>query len=122
MRVKTNPVRQASRVGTRLFASLLLGASILLSPATSESTERELLFLNWADYMDSELIAEFEAKHGVKVKQIYFEHDEARDNMLVEADGKGYDLAIVNGGNMSTYRECSWTADARRCPRACRTS
>jgi spermidine/putrescine transport system substrate-binding protein len=88
----------------------VLGASLLLSQTAAEAAERELLFLNWSAYMDPELIAEFESSHGVKVKQIYFEHDEARDSMLVEADGKGYDLAIVAGANMSTYRSLGWLA------------
>jgi spermidine/putrescine transport system substrate-binding protein len=89
---------------------LLLGLSMLLPQAPVQAAAQELVLLNWADYMDPELIAKFEKKHGIKVKQIYFEHDEARDNILVEADGKGYDLAIVNGGNMSTYRARGWLA------------
>ena len=83
---------------------------VLASNAPLRAEAKELVLLNWSDYLDPELIAKFEQEHGIKVKEIYFEHDEARDNILVEADGKGYDLAIVNGGNMSTYRSRGWLA------------
>jgi spermidine/putrescine transport system substrate-binding protein len=89
---------------------VVFGISLLFSQAPAQAASQELVLLNWADYMDPELIVEFEKKHGIKVKQIYFEHDEARDNMLVEANGMGYDLAIVNGGNMGTYRARGWLA------------
>jgi len=93
-----------------ILSAVFFSAPVLFASYATEAATQELVFLNWADYLDPELIAEFEAKHGIKVKQIYFEHDEARDNILVEADGKGYDLAIVNGGNMSTYRARGWLA------------
>ena len=92
----------------KLFSQLgavLVCLSFLSVASVTQAAPRELVFLNWSDYMDPDLIAEFEEQHGVKVKEIYFEHDEARDNILVEADGRGYDLAIVNGGNMSAYRQ-----------------
>lgn len=100
----------ALRFGAQGLGALVLGLAILLAQSTAQAAPQELVFLNWADYMDPELLAEFEKKHGVKVKQIYFEHDEARDNLLVQSDGRGYDLAIVNGGNMRAYRARGWLA------------
>jgi len=98
-------VSSIKRLGAMLILIAIFGAN-----SVTQAAPQELVFLNWSDYMDLELLAEFEKKHGVKVKQIYFEHDEARDNILVEADGKGYDLAIVNGGNMTAYRQRGWLA------------
>ena len=110
MRAKTYSTGRAFSFWIRGLGALLLGLSMLLPDTPAKAATQELVLLNWADYLDPELIAEFEKKHGIKVKQIYFEHDEARDNILVEADGKGYDLAIVNGGNMSSYRARGWLA------------
>ncbi len=110
MRANPFSIERVLSACARGFGALLLGLSLLLPQAPAKAATQELVLLNWADYMDPELIAKFEKKHGIKVKQIYFEHDEARDDILVEADGKGYDLAIVNGGNMSTYRARGWLA------------
>lgn len=71
---------------------------------------RELVFLNWDSYVDPALIRAFEKRYDVRVREMFFESDEARNRMLVEADGKGYDVAVVNGDALSLYRAHSWLA------------
>ena len=110
MRNERKPAKHPLISAIRHLGTILICLSVFSAGSVTQAAPEELVFLNWSDYMDPELIAEFEQEHGVKVKQIYFEHDEARDNILVEADGKGYDLAIVNGGNMSAYRQRGWLA------------
>jgi spermidine/putrescine transport system substrate-binding protein len=74
----------------------------------SADHHRDLVLLNWAEYIDPELVEEFEARHGVDVREVYFESDDIRDEMLARTDGRGYDLAIVNGVNLATYRRRGW--------------
>ena len=74
------------------------------------SKPRELVFLNWSEYMDSELVREFEQQFNAKIKFIYFEADEMRDTMMLENDGEGYDLAIVDGIKIDRYRNQGWLA------------
>jgi spermidine/putrescine transport system substrate-binding protein len=69
-----------------------------------------LVLLNWADYLDPELVAEFEEKHKAKVREVYFESDDARDGMLAEAGGRGYDLVLINEVQVGVYRKQGWLA------------
>ena len=70
----------------------------------------ELLFLNWADYMDPEILEEFKQRTGITVKQIYFDSDGSRDELLLETEGKGFDLALVNGASIRILAGRGWLA------------
>lgn len=70
----------------------------------------ELRILTWSEYMDPEIVAEFEAKYNAKIKFSYFESDETRTDILLENDGVGFDLVMVNGINLSIYRKRGWLA------------
>jgi spermidine/putrescine transport system substrate-binding protein len=84
-------------------------AQDLLSPR-EEARGRELVLLNWADYIAPELVTDFEAKFSARVKQVYFEGDEARESLLAKSDGRGYDLVLVNGARLDAYRRAGWLA------------
>ena len=43
-------------------------------------------FLNWADYMDPEILKEFKQRTGITVNQTYFDSDTARDELLLETE------------------------------------
>ena len=90
-----------------LLASLILPFLYSMSHAAGTN---ELRILNWSEYMDPEIVKEFEAKYNATVKFTYFESDETRTDMLLEADGIGYDLVLVNGINMNIYRKRGWLA------------
>ena len=81
---------------------------LLASVSFGQSSPRELVLLNWSEYMDPELIEDFERLYKVKVREIYFESDDLRDEMLLESGGMGYDLAIVNGAMIGTYQKRGW--------------
>jgi spermidine/putrescine transport system substrate-binding protein len=68
----------------------------------------ELLFLNWSDYMDPQILEEFKQHTGVTVKQIYFETDAARDELLLGTGGRGFDLAIINGTSIRILAKRGW--------------
>lgn len=70
----------------------------------------ELNFLTWSEYIDPEVVAEFEKQYQAKVNFTYFEDDDQRDAMLVKSGGAGYDLAIVNGVQVNAYQRHGWLA------------
>jgi len=69
---------------------------------------RELVLLNWSEYIDPDLVEKFEAQFNAKLREVYFESDDLRDDMMLETDGKGYDLALVNGISVDLYRKRGW--------------
>ena len=91
----------------RNAAACLLVA--LCGPAAASSAAgQELVFLTWADYIDPEVVAEFEQETGIAIRFRYFESDDARDEILAYEDGRGVDLAIVNGVMMDAYASRHW--------------
>ena len=80
--------------------SLLIG--ILLLYTTVAASGQELRIYNWSEYMDPDLMQRFEQRYQVKVHEIYYESDDIRDEMLLETDGQGYDIALVNGAMIAT--------------------
>ena len=97
----------------RLIIILLIVATSLWianAQAAEDKSAQELVVLNWEDYMDLELIAEFEEKFDVKIREVYFENDNERDKLLIQSDGKGYDIAIVDGTTIAKYQKLGWLA------------
>lgn len=76
--------------------------------AAEAADSRELVILNWSEYLDPELVSAFEKQHKVKVRQIYFESDDYRDNYMLETKGEGIDLIVVNGIKIRQYRQQGW--------------
>lgn len=68
----------------------------------------ELVILSWSEYMDPEIIAKFEKTYNVKVREVYYESDDTRDDMLVESDGTEYDLVVSSGSSLRTYLKRDW--------------
>ena len=95
------------------YTWLLPWIGLMLSfNAVGQPLQRELVLLNWSEYMDPDLISQFEHQYNVEVHEIYFESDDVRDEMLLEADGKGYDLALVNDAMINPYLQRGWLAEA----------
>lgn len=92
-----------------LLLSALFQSAVVLA-ADAESKPKDLVMLNWSEYLDPELIAAFEQKFNVNIREVYFETDDLRDDMLLETDGKGYDIVVVNGINVDMYRKRGWLA------------
>lgn len=88
-----------------LLLSILL---LVFTHSVQAANTTELTFLNWAEYMDPEILEEFKKRTGITVKQIYFDSDGARDELLLETDGKGFDLAIVNGYSIYILAKRGW--------------
>ena len=95
------------------FGPIAAAALFLLSCVafgTDARAEQTLVFLTWADYIDPEVLAEFERGQDIKVHLQFYESDDNRDELLAERDGRGYDLVIVNGAMLHTYADRGWIA------------
>jgi spermidine/putrescine transport system substrate-binding protein len=88
-----------------LFAFVLFAGV----PASSlGSAKQELVFLTWSEYMDPEVLTEFEEKFNAKVNFVYFESDDIRTEILAEHDGKGFDLILASGLSLAPYSRQGW--------------
>jgi spermidine/putrescine transport system substrate-binding protein len=88
----------------KVITLFLLFTAVFAQAAESE----ELVFLNWPNYMDPDIIAEFAQRTGITVKQSYFDSDTARDELLLETEGKGFDVALINGASIRILAKRGW--------------
>jgi spermidine/putrescine transport system substrate-binding protein len=96
-------------------ALLLLLLSAHLPPAgAAPPPPRTLVLLNWSEYLDPELVEKFETSFNAKVSEVYYGSDDQRDEMMLETDGAGYDLVLVNGISLDSYRKRGWLAPLDR--------
>lgn len=70
----------------------------------------ELVFLTWPDYIDPELVAAFEQERQVRLRFEYFDSDDARDRLMAQTDGKGFDLLVVDNTAVASYDRRGWIA------------
>jgi len=68
----------------------------------------ELVVLNWSEYMDPGLLREFERYRHVRIRETHFESDDDRDELLLHTGPQGFDLILVNGVMLETYRRRGW--------------
>lgn len=85
-----------------------VGAVEEARPASVPATELRLL--TWPRYIDPEVVREFEQQFNATLTPSYFESDDARDDLLVNTDGRDYDIAVLNGPQFSVYRRRGWLA------------
>jgi len=79
-------------------------------PHMAFAEKAPLVFLNWADYMSPEILEEFEAITGIQVKEIYYDSDEGRDEVLALKNGRGFDIILTSGLSLKTYVKQNWLA------------
>ena len=94
----------------RFFTAFIILATISVANAGTTASPQALVVLTWADYLEPEIVAEFEREFNSKVKFAYFASDDHRDELLATSDAKGYDLALVNGLMVGPYSQRNWLA------------
>ncbi|MFC1748068.1 spermidine/putrescine ABC transporter substrate-binding protein [Pseudomonadota bacterium] len=97
-----------------LFQRWVLLAALACLPFSIVAAQNELVqklvVLSWPDYIDPDLVEEFERTHHAKIKWVYFESDDVRDNILVSSKTEGIDVVVVNDSNLKNYRSFGWLA------------
>jgi len=93
-----------------ICAVIIIGVPTLSITAdlSAQAAKQELVFLTWSEYMDPDLIKEFEEKFNAKVKNVYFETEDERDQLLSLTMGKGYDVVLASGVNTLSYIRRNW--------------
>ena len=76
-----------------LSAFIFLISATLVSVSHVEMShaagKEELVFLTCSEYIDPDIVKEFEIKYNVNLKEVYYETDEIREEMMVATRGKG---------------------------------
>jgi spermidine/putrescine transport system substrate-binding protein len=96
---------------TRLTLLLLPALFYIICVAAEPQTptaKQQLVFLNWSEYIDPDLIEKFEQQHDAEILQMYFQGDEERDQLLLETEAQGYDLIMLNDPNIGLYKQRGW--------------
>ena len=79
-------------------------STVSLAAATfafaAQAQERVVNVLNWSDYIDDSLIAEFTEKTGIRVVYDVFDSNEILETRLL-AGGSGYDVVVPTGSFLS---------------------
>ena len=81
------------------------------------ATDGDLAFYNWAEYIDEELLAAFEAETGINVEYTTYESNE---EMLtkVQSEAAIYDLVVPSDYMVDTMRRegCCWNSTSMPYP------
>lgn len=65
--------------------------------AVAQDAEKVVNVYNWSDYIDEEILSEFEAETGIKVVYDVFDSNEVLETKML-AGGSGYDVVVPSGG------------------------
>ncbi|MEH6576801.1 MAG: spermidine/putrescine ABC transporter substrate-binding protein [Amphritea sp.] len=93
--------RQLSRVTVFLLCCI---------PLASLAAERQLIILNWSDYIDPALIAKFGQRYDARVREVYYSSDDNRTEMLQENNAEDYDLILTSDSDLYLYAKRQWIA------------
>ncbi|MBF0134845.1 MAG: spermidine/putrescine ABC transporter substrate-binding protein [Magnetococcus sp. DMHC-1] len=104
-----NLLKHSLTVAERFVLVMSVGAFLLtLQPLSARS--EELVILNWAEYMDQELLAEFEKETRIHVREVFYQTEDGRDGMLAQTNGVGYDVVVVQAKDIQAYVRSKWLA------------
>ena len=78
--------------------------------AATSLNKKELVFLTWPEYIDPDVVTAFEESRNVKIRFVYFQSDDTRDRLILDANGRGFDIALMNGIAINTYTKRGWLA------------
>lgn len=92
-------------VTVRTLALLVMVGA--MAPLYADSS-KDLVVLTWADYIDPDVVKEFEKRSGLTVKFFYYETDELREDILIENGTSGFDLVLVSNHVIESYQRRGW--------------
>jgi spermidine/putrescine transport system substrate-binding protein len=93
-----------------LFAALCGNLTAIDKASAADENDNQLKLLNWSEYFDPEVLAEFQKRFGITVTETYYETDEMRNEILFSTNGTGYDLVLSNGSSIASYVKHNWLA------------
>ncbi len=101
-----------------LTAAFLITVAASVASATSQQPRdfagQELVVLTWSEYLDPEIVTEFEKTFNAKINFVYYESDDSRTEILVAGEGKGYDVVLTSGLDVQKYVRQGWLEPKRK--------
>lgn len=70
-----------------------------------------LTFLTWGEYIDEDIVKQFESEHDAKVNFVYFESDEGREEILTTSGHENYDIILVDSVSIPFYNHLEWITE-----------
>lgn len=83
---------------------------LVLTASMSVSATESLKIYTWSEYIDPDVVAEFEKTFDTRLEFTYFESDQGRDEELALNAGRGFDLLMINSLQINTYIRRGWLA------------
>lgn len=74
-------------------SSLLLASGVAMASSMAAAEDRVVNVYNWSDYVDEEVLKDFEKETGIKVKYDVFDSNEVLETKLL-AGATGYDVVV----------------------------
>ncbi|WP_428775146.1 polyamine ABC transporter substrate-binding protein [Vibrio sp.] len=81
------------------IALAFMFAGFLSHPAVAD----EVKIYTWEEYFSEDVIAEFEEQTGHQIKQIYFDSEKLRDEVVTTERVNAYDLFVMDGYSLNAY-------------------
>jgi len=81
---------------SKLGMALLTVAGLALSGCGEQGEEKIVNVYNWSDYIDEEILTDFEAETGIKVVYDVFDSNDVLETKLL-AGQSGYDVVVPSG-------------------------
>ena len=81
----------------KLFALTAATAILAGGAAFAQEADKVVNVYNWSDYIDEEILSEFEAETGIKVVYDVFDSNDILETKLL-AGSSGYDVVVPTGG------------------------
>jgi len=82
----------------KISVAILAAAGLALAACGDKAEEEKIVNVyNWSDYIDEEILSEFEAETGIKVVYDVFDSNDVLETKLL-AGGSGYDVVVPSGG------------------------
>ena len=91
-----------------LKAMVCLRLLVLMTASMTVSATETLKIYTWPEYINPDVVAEFEEMFDARLDFTYFESDQARDEELALNAGHGFDLITINSVQVDTYIRRGW--------------
>ncbi len=107
--MKKTAIRQVLSFALTVFLLVRLSdAAWGFDPDKKKAEKQTLVFLNWSEYLAPEIVKAFENSFNAKIKEVFFETNEMRDEKLALTSGTGYDVVLVSGSAVEHYSGRKW--------------
>ncbi|MGI9334038.1 MAG: polyamine ABC transporter substrate-binding protein [Gammaproteobacteria bacterium] len=97
-------------MATDTWRACALGWTAYLALASAAAPAKELTILSYSDYIDPDVVAEFETQSAASIKWVYFESEYEENKILTDAAGTGYDLVMLSGERIAGHARRQWLA------------